>query len=71
MSIKRTIQCDICGCEQHEPMAGDGFTGWAGLHGVVLDGVADPQICPSCLNYFMPLLEAYKTKGTPKCPGPT
>jgi hypothetical protein len=50
MSVRREIECNVCGerTMEHEP--NDGWQGWGQLRGVVLDGVADPHLCPECLK---------------------
>jgi len=47
--ILRLIQCDVCGKDYTENAEGAGFPGWGALHGIVLDGIHNPSLCPKCL----------------------
>lgn len=49
MSIKKTIVCDVCGTEEAEQVTDGGFIGWGALHGIELNGVPNPNLCPTCL----------------------
>jgi len=46
MPILRKIVCDVCGQAYTEREAGHGFPGWGAFHGIKLDGVDNPQLCP-------------------------
>ena len=48
--ITRTIRCDVCGTEYREEAEGAGFPGWGQLAGVMMEGVANPSLCPKCLG---------------------
>lgn len=61
MAIIRTIKCDICQAEQTEPAAGAGWVGWGDLHGIVLNGIANPSLCPTCLGVAAMALDAILT----------
>ena len=49
--ILRQIKCDVAACSvvltEHEPNAG--FPGWGALHGVMMNGSVNPNLCPACL----------------------
>lgn len=60
MSIKRTIMCDVCGVEQAEHVADQGWPNWGAVHGIAFNGVATPNVCPSCLADVMDFLEERK-----------
>ncbi len=47
--IIRKIECDICHVTAEEITANAGWPGWGALHGIELDGVQNPTLCPSCL----------------------
>lgn len=48
----RFVTCDIPGCgSRHEEInAGDGFSGWGQLQGIILNGVPNPLLCPIHLS---------------------
>lgn len=46
MTIKRTITCDICGITEAEAAPNDGWPGWGSIHGIALNGVPNPTLCP-------------------------
>lgn len=48
--ILRTIKCDVCGETQQEASPNSGWAGWGALHGVVLNGIPNPSLCPPCLE---------------------
>lgn len=48
--IRRTIVCDVCGATYTEQSDGAGFKGWGALHGIAIDGCANPSLCPAHLN---------------------
>ena len=50
MAILTKATCDICGKTQTEEAHGSGFPGWGALHGIVLNGVANPWLCPKHLH---------------------
>ena len=59
--ILRTIKCDICNEQLLETNNGDGFPGWGALHGISLDNVDNPSLCPQCLREIAQHMDAYKT----------
>lgn len=48
----RLITCDIVGCNarHEEKTPGEGFPMWGQIHGIVLNGVPNPQLCPTHLS---------------------
>lgn len=48
MSERRMITCDVEGCHMAhtEVEWGDGHLGWGQLHGISLNGVDNPHLCP-------------------------
>lgn len=56
----RTLICDVCGCEQKEQASNQGWAGWGALHGVALDGVANPSLCPACLTKVAKFIDGVK-----------
>lgn len=60
MAIERTAVCDCCGASAKEPVVNGGWPGWGGVHGVILNGVANPSLCPSCLGSVMQFIEERK-----------
>jgi len=50
MTVRRTIRCDICKVEYTEREPGDGFPNWGQLHGISLNGVQNPNLCPEHLH---------------------
>lgn len=57
MSVLRTIECDSCGHQQTEKTTGEGWQGWGCIRGVSLNGVGDPNFCPSCLFKIMTFVD--------------
>lgn len=57
MSIRQIIKCSVCGKEQTEEKAGDGFIGWGALQGVSLNGEENPTICPAHLGVLAEYLD--------------
>lgn len=49
--INRAIECDVCGAVQSEGEHGGGFEGWGALHGIQLNNVPNPCLCPDCLGH--------------------
>lgn len=49
MAITRTITCDICCKTATETVPNEGWPGWGGLHGIALNGVTNPTLCPTDL----------------------
>jgi len=60
MAIKRTIECDVCGATEIEQAPETGWQGWGAIQGVALDGVANPNLCPSCLGKVMQYVDEVK-----------
>ena len=46
--IIREIKC-LCGRTETEPEENAGWAGWGQLHGVNINGMDNPTLCPSCL----------------------
>lgn len=57
MAITRTIECDKCHKTQTEPVPNVGWQGWGAIHGVELNGVANPNLCPECLAPVMEFID--------------
>lgn len=47
--IQRTIKCDLCGESADEKEQNSGWQGWGAIHGISLNGVHNPNLCPACL----------------------
>lgn len=47
----RLVTCDIPGCPRRyeEAAPGEGFPGWGQLHGIALNGISNPLLCPEHL----------------------
>lgn len=60
MAVKRTITCDVCEASQEEALPEQGWPGWGAIQGVVLDGIANPNLCPSCLASVMNFIDGKK-----------
>jgi len=58
--ILRTIKCDICGAVYTEQRDGEGFPGWGALQGVILDGAANPSLCPDHLKAAADFIDGLK-----------
>lgn len=52
MAMLRTVECDIKGCTRRytEREPGAGFPGWGQIRGAVLNGSAEPMLCPGCFS---------------------
>lgn len=50
MAITRKIKCDVCAAEADEPAPEAGWQGWGAIQGIALNGVPNPNLCPSCLG---------------------
>lgn len=57
MAISRTIMCDRCGSHAMEPAPNAGWSGWASIQGVRLNGVDNPNICPRCVEVVMRVID--------------
>lgn len=57
MSILKTIECDVCGDHQTELKPNAGWPGWGEIRGVALNNVANPNLCPVCLERVMEHLD--------------
>lgn len=62
MSVLRTIKCDICGATETEAAPGAGWPDWGDIHGIALDGVGNPSLCPRHLAMVADMLDAEKMK---------
>lgn len=60
MPLLQTIRCDVCGKQETGTEAGQGFKGWGALHGIVLDGVPNPTLCPDHLHAAADFIDAMK-----------
>lgn len=62
----RTITCDIPGCRQRyeETAPGDGFPGWGQLHGISLNEISNPLLCPGHLAKLAAYTDSLKEEGT-------
>ena len=58
--IIRVFKCNICGIE-HRDENGDGANGWGSLQGIVLDGEANPILCPEHLGRLADFTDKMKT----------
>lgn len=58
--IKRTVFCTVCRAQHTEDSEGAGFPNWGQLHGVALDGDANPHLCPACLDKTAQFLDEVK-----------
>lgn len=47
--IKRTIVCSICNASYTEKEANEGFPKWGAIHGISLNGIDNPHVCPQHL----------------------
>ena len=57
MTIKRTISCNVCGSTAEEVSPEQGWPGWGAIHGVALNGVTNPNLCPLCLVKVMEFID--------------
>jgi len=57
MAIIRSIRCDVCGIVEGEVVEGAGFPGWSSVHGVSLNGVANPALCRDHTSVVMKMLD--------------
>lgn len=55
--ISRTITCAACGQREEEKAENAGWQGWGGIHGVVLNGCANPHLCPECMARVMEFID--------------
>ena len=62
MGVERTNRCDVCGIIEEEEHFGDGWAGWGALHGIVLNGVENPSICPRCLTKVAEFIDSEAAK---------
>lgn len=60
MTILRTIVCDCCGSRATEGEENQGWHRWGALHGIGLDGVANPTLCRECLTAVATFTNALK-----------
>lgn len=58
--ILRTIRCAVCGKTHTEAAPNVGFPGWGAVHGVELNGEANPTLCPEHLASVMNYIEELK-----------
>lgn len=61
MAIVRTIECCICGERYTEKNAGEGFPGWGAIQGIILNGEANPDLCPDHLTKVANFIDKYNT----------
>ena len=57
MSITKQIRCDICHRVEQEPIPANGFPGWGGISGVILNEVPNPSLCPEHLKVVMDYID--------------
>ena len=55
-----TLVCDVCRHQATEIEPGAGLPGWGALHGISLDGVPDPVLCPEHLGMIANHLDGMK-----------
>lgn len=61
MAIRRSMICDVCGVTEIEPKPNEGWKGWCGIQGVSLNGVDNPNLCPTCTVKVMAVIDKMVT----------
>lgn len=56
MSVIKTIRCDVCKKTEQEKEPNAGWPGWGALQGINLNGVDNPNLCPTHLGHVAELL---------------
>lgn len=64
MAELRIIKCDIKGCkaQQTETQPGEGWAGWGALHGIALNGIPNPHLCPAHLFQLAEFVDKLEEK---------